>query len=176
MKIRVLIDDSEVFVSDFDKGLEEAYYMLGRHSAINVAWHLVYYINNAGGTITNLKLQKILYYIQAESLKQYQEPLFYSKIEAWRHGPVVREVYSHYREYMNLPITDTYEPEIDNFLEQEKKLIQRVVGRKIKIDDWDLVNATHNESPWKDVYQDGLGINREITQESIAEFFKDREV
>jgi len=176
MKIRVLIDDKEVFVSNLDKAIKEEYYMAGKHSAINVAWYLVSYINNAGGKITNLKLQKILYYIQAESLKQNQEPLFYSPIEAWRHGPVVREVYSHYREYMNLPITDSYKPEIDNFTEREKELIQSVIGKKIKIDDWDLVNQTHKEAPWKDIYQDGSGINREITPESIADFFKDREI
>jgi len=58
MKIRVLIDDKEVFVSSLGKEIKEEYYMKGKHSAVNVAWYLVSHINNAGGTITNLKLQK----------------------------------------------------------------------------------------------------------------------
>ena len=41
--------------------------------------------------LTNLKLQKILYFAQAEHLKKYNQKLFNQDIEAWQYGPVVRE-------------------------------------------------------------------------------------
>ena len=149
----------------------------GKHWAIDVAWYLVYYVNSSGRKITNLKLQKILYYIQAQSLKQNKKPLFSNPIEAWRHGPVVREVYSYYREYMNLPITDAFHPTVDDFTEEEKKLMHIVVEKKLHIDDWELVAKTHEEAPWKNVYgEDGSGMNKEITPESILKFFKNREI
>ena len=46
--------------------------------------------------ITHLKLQKLIYYARGISLGMYGKPLFLEKIEAWQHGPVVREVYNFY--------------------------------------------------------------------------------
>ena len=44
--------------------------------------------------LTNLKLQKLLYFAQAKHLKVAGEPLFSDDIEAWKYGPVVRDVYN----------------------------------------------------------------------------------
>ena len=44
--------------------------------------------------ITNLKLQKLIYYAQAWFLALHDEALFDDPIEAWVHGPVVPEVFS----------------------------------------------------------------------------------
>ena len=43
--------------------------------------------------ITNLVLNKLVYFAQVESLRATGKPLFEDKIEAWSYGPVERNVY-----------------------------------------------------------------------------------
>ena len=52
---------------------------------------------DAGDLISNLKLQKLLYYAQGFHLALYDQPLFPEAIEAWTHGPVVPDLYRHYK-------------------------------------------------------------------------------
>ena len=40
--------------------------------------------------ITNLVLNKLVYFAQVESLRETGKPLFEDKIEAWSYGPVER--------------------------------------------------------------------------------------
>ncbi len=54
---------------------------------------------SAGDTISNLKLQKLCYFAQAASLVFLDERLFDDEIEAWAHGPVVRNLYKRFKKY-----------------------------------------------------------------------------
>ena len=54
---------------------------------------------DVGDGISNLKLQKLLYYCQGTYLAIKGTPLFEHPIEAWEHGPVVPEVYHQYKEH-----------------------------------------------------------------------------
>src|SRR5690606_9826421 len=51
---------------------------------------------------TYMKLQKIVYYAQVESLVHYSKPLFKEKILAWKGGPVVRELFEKHKGYKSL--------------------------------------------------------------------------
>ena len=53
--------------------------------------------NGGGDLLTNLKLQKMLYYEQGFHLAYFNEPLFEEPIEAWQYGPVVPVVYNYYK-------------------------------------------------------------------------------
>ena len=53
----------------------------------------------AGDSITNLKLQKLLYYAQGVNLALNDVCLFPDPIEAWTHGPVVPNVYRAYKQH-----------------------------------------------------------------------------
>ena len=63
-----------------------------------------------GDTISNLKLQKMLYYMQGFHLAFFDTPLFDDEIYAWQYGPVVPSVYNEYKRYnakaINLPKGD----------------------------------------------------------------------
>ncbi len=52
-----------------------------------------------GETISNLKLQKMLYYMQGFFIAVFDKKLFEEPIEAWQYGPVVRAVYFHFKEF-----------------------------------------------------------------------------
>lgn len=51
---------------------------------------------DAGDVITNLKLQKLVYYAQGFSLALCGRPLFAERIEAWQHGPVCPALFAKY--------------------------------------------------------------------------------
>src|SRR5437763_17167613 len=58
----------------------------------------------AGDTISNLKLQKLLYYAQGFFLALQDAPLFDDRILAWRHGPAIKRIYAEYADYGGGPI------------------------------------------------------------------------
>ena len=68
------------------------------HTAFSVAKYFLFLSDEeAGDTISNLKLQKLLYYAQGFHLALNDSPLFAESIEAWTHGPVVPVVYQLYK-------------------------------------------------------------------------------
>lgn len=69
------------------------------YSAIDIARYIIWYCKSHGYTISNLKLQKILYFVQAEFLVSAGAPCFYEDIEAWDFGPVIPEVYHEFKIY-----------------------------------------------------------------------------
>ena len=65
----------------------------------NVAEYVITYSEVKDYGISNLKLQKILYLIQAYSLIHTKKPCFSEDIEAWDFGPVIPEVYRKYKQF-----------------------------------------------------------------------------
>ena len=75
------------------------------YSALDVLKYIIKRCNENGYTISNLKLQKILYFVQAEFLVCTGRVCFPENIQAWDFGPVVSEVYHRYKVYgsANIP-------------------------------------------------------------------------
>ncbi|AWI33728.1 Panacea domain-containing protein [Helicobacter apodemus] len=69
--------------------------------AMEIAKYFLFLARNreAGNTISNLKIQKMLYYAQGYSLCLFEKPLFSDRIEAWKHGPVVKTIYKQFKKY-----------------------------------------------------------------------------
>lgn len=63
------------------------------YSAIDVARYIILYCKEKEYPISNLKLQKLLYSVQAQFLITKRDPAFLEEIEAWDFGPVVPEVF-----------------------------------------------------------------------------------
>lgn len=72
--------------------------MLG-YNVIDVSSYIIEYSNKINSPVSNLKLQKLLYYSQAATLVELGQKCFDSKIMAWEFGPVVVEAYQHYKEF-----------------------------------------------------------------------------
>ena len=56
-----------------------------------------YVMQQLRGRITAMKLQKLVFYSQAWSLAWHHGPLFEEPVEAWREGPVVRDLWEGHR-------------------------------------------------------------------------------
>lgn len=117
--------------------------------------------------ISNLKLQKLLYYAQGCFLACFDRPLFNEPIVAWEHGPVVESVYQEYKvNRANGIVFD--EDFINEFDDEEESLLEEVYNTFAKYSAWGLRNMTHQETPWINTQQSG-----EISQDSIKKYFKE---
>lgn len=131
------------------------------------------YILKKHGSMTTMKLQKLVYYCQAWSLVWDETPLFNEAIEAWANGPVVRELYDRHKGLFRLDtwaagdestLTDTQKDTINHVLE--------FYGNKPS--QW-LSDLTHKEAPWKEArkglndYERGFS---EISLASMSEYYE----
>lgn len=118
--------------------------------------------------ISNLQLQKILYYIQKEFLQKNNCVAFPDDIEAWQFGPVVPNVYYHFCGFGAMPISIS-NIAADFVIEQEdKKCINHIIESKRKLNPWDLVAETHKaDGAWAKTYKDGAGNGQVIPTDLI---------
>lgn len=131
-----------------------------------------------GNPVTNKRLQKLLYYIQAWHLAINKEPIFEDKIEAWIHGPAIRSIYEEYKSYVANPIDRVSNENIATELGGGvTSFVDRIVGAYSKYDTATLEYMTHAEDPWQKARK-GLELNEssnnEITQESMREYYTAR--
>lgn len=129
--------------------------------------------------ITHLKLQKLLYYAQGISLGLYSRPLFSENIEAWQHGPVVREVYGNFSKFgrNNIEIKmDSETEKIISRIENDKEVSEVL---NLTYDNfaiytaWQLRQMTHEDNtPW-DITQREKGLGKEIDNDLIAKYFRE---
>lgn len=134
------------------------------YSALNIAKYIIDKCTREKYPISNLQLQKILYYIQREFLQQGIQA-FPEEIEAWQFGPVVPEVYRQYCGFGALPIRMRYMISIEA---DDVKIINLIVEKKRMLNPWDLVSDTHSSGKaWDLIYRNGLGDHQIIPQELI---------
>jgi uncharacterized phage-associated protein len=148
----------------------------GMAKAIEVAKYLVYLAasEEEPDYLSHLRLQKLLYYVQGWSLALRKKPMFKERIEAWAHGPVVRDVYSALSEFGDKPILLNAIGMPQNLTEEELAFIQSVWESYKQFSASSLRGMTHRESPWLDARK-GLSpeerSENEITREVMKEFF-----
>ena len=126
-----------------------------------------------GDLMTDLKLQKMLYFAQCWHLVRYDRPLFDSKIEAWDHGPVVPVVYAEYKKYGSNPIhasTVNY----SLFSDHELDTILDVFAYYGRYSASGLRELSHKSgSPWAEVYKQNM-MHIEIPVKTMKKYFKDQ--
>ncbi len=119
-----------------------------------------------GDLLTNLKVQKLVYYAQGFHLAIYDEPLFQENILHWEHGPVVREVYDVYKALGDraIPIPEDFSPTM--FTSKEINLLTEVNSVYGQFSAWKLRDMTHTEKPWLETSKDEI-----ISHDLLKEYF-----
>lgn len=125
---------------------------------------------NDGDGISNLKLQKLVYYAQGFYSALFDKHLFNNEISAWTHGPVVQELYHNCKQYgrNSIPLASDFDKGSLN--EEEFGLIEEVFDVFGQYSAWKLRNMTHEESPWLD-HESEANV---IPFEEITDYFKTR--
>ena len=129
--------------------------------ALPLAGYIVQHCIDKNTPVTNLQLQKILYFVQLQSLKEtdFKEPIMEDpQFEAWLFGAVIREVYYAYCANGGLPIIKVA-PE-SGIIPSDKEVpeyVKNIVDIAMQLRSWDLVAISHRDGgAWKTVYQEGL--------------------
>lgn len=139
------------------------------YSAIDIAKYVINYEIDQGRTVTNLRLQKLLYFVQAKVLMETEYPCFNDVMEAWEYGPVVPAVYKEFCRYRNLPIEkQSLNTKIESTI---TALIENILEFLSGISTSELVQITHCQDPWVEAKKKG---NRQpISISAIGKYFKD---
>ena len=123
-----------------------------------------------GELMSNMKLQKMLYYQQGFHLAVFGSPLFDEQIEAWMYGPVVPSVYNHFKKYGFQGIVPETEDEI-SLDPKEQALFDEVYKVYAAYSAVGLMNLTHSEAPWATTTP---GVGNVIGQDKMRDFFLTR--
>jgi uncharacterized phage-associated protein len=115
-------------------------------SCFDVADYFIWLAQDTGSFISNLKLQKLVYYAQAWHLALQDEPLFEEDFEAWVHGPVIATLYKKYKAFGWQPILTEVEPQIDK---HTSDFLSEVAEEYFACDAYELEQMTHAEEPWQ---------------------------
>jgi uncharacterized phage-associated protein len=136
------------------------------HDAKDIAKYVISKCTTENDPISDLQLQKILYFIQVNFYRQFNIPAFQNKIVAKQYGPVVLDVYQEYKNYGATPIVLLYSGIENIFPNQEKKVVDWVIEVCRKMNPWDLVSISHEQGgPWDQTPSEG-----EILPELIRDY------
>lgn len=132
-----------------------------------------YIVQTSNAPVSNLKLQKLLYYAQGWSLGLNGTPLFQDEIQAWIHGPVVPTAFYEFRHFGWNPIVIPQETlRIDTPLAGHLKSVLNAYGKFSAVQ---LEAISHDEAPWIDARK-GLAPNvpsrSVITHQAMKVFFR----
>lgn len=167
---------------------------------LHIASYVIMRSNELGYEINNLKLQKILYFLQAEYLTESGKRLFDETMEKWKYGPVTPSVYHEYKTFganailtediktiIRLPKGDEKPNFFNMFIkedleeikiaEEDKQIVDDLLRKIGNEDAFSLVRETHEHEIWQNdkgkILSGQLGIKYE--DDEIANYFKNSE-
>lgn len=156
--------------------------MEGKYFVDTVSRYIIDYCDKHFGGVSNYRLQKLLYFVQVEFIKETGQAAFKEEIEAWSFGPVVPEIYRKYKIFggeniilnnnINVfsilsSLRDIYNEKISK---HDGQIINKVLDEASYLPTAELVRISHIQDPWKNAYNKDNPKNV-ITKESIYEYF-----
>lgn len=126
----------------------------GKYPAIDVARCVIEYYHKMNRKITNMPLQKLLFFIEKASLKETGESMIKEDFYAWRLGPVIPTVYEAFAIYTsyNLPVPKKTQQSVE-ISPKDQKFIEGVLNDYIDMPVWSIVEESHKETPWYYFYE-----------------------
>ncbi|MEX1550466.1 MULTISPECIES: Panacea domain-containing protein [Enterococcus] len=114
----------------------------------DLADHVIAHAQNTEVGITNLQLQKVLYFTLINSIRQglineeWLQEQYDSEFLVWRYGPVIEDIYEEYRIYGAANIFEQkQEAEEFSFL---NPIIENLLHENV----FNLVNESHRHDRW----------------------------
>lgn len=113
-------------------------------SVLKVASYIAQrYQREFGERISEMKLHKLLYFTQRESLIKLGQPMFREDFLAWRYGPVIPSIRSLYAQNQlnNMPDQD--------WIDANKSVLDFVFSYYAPKEAWSLSSLSHGELSWQ---------------------------
>lgn len=163
---KVLCILRSIIYNVFKEKKEENIVKEKKYNVLDFSDTIIYIAHELNMPITNLQLEKCLYYIQGYYMKSFGYTAFDEQFECWEYGPVIRKVWKVFSYYSEWPLPNREEK--IKLSKEEKDLIISVLKEKLSINVWKLVENTHNELPWKIAYENK---NDFISNKDMETFF-----
>ena len=136
---------------------------------VEIAEYLIKQFEDLESSISQLKLQKLIYYAQGIGFGRYGVKLFNGPLLAWEHGPVVRLIFDRYTNLGKAPLS--YSADVSLEMIENNEIVLNILEETIALygiyDAWHLRTKTHNESPWLETPRDDV-----ISDEKMISFFR----
>ena len=122
-------------------------------SSITVANAFLDLASNAGKTLTNMQLQKLVFLAQGYSMAMLDRPVHYQNTHAWQFGPVTPKLYKQLQKYGNSWVTEKIEQNVEEFIPEDSPEFEIITAVFNSFGHWtggQLSALTHEENtPWK---------------------------
>jgi uncharacterized phage-associated protein len=139
-------------------------------SALDVGkYFLANQSRQSGELLTNMKLQKLVYYAQGFYLAIHGQTLFSEPIKAWERGPVVPDLWHEYKKYGSSPLP--IPRSVAYFDDPTRDLLSEVSAVYGQFSAWRLRELSHQEPPWIEAYNSS---SRVIQTERMRSYFTTR--
>ena len=146
-------------------------------NSIDVANFYIELFKESEDPMTRIRMQKFLYFAQAESMVRFNCILFEDDFEAGHSGPIIKieERFCNLNDYE--PITAAVgRYDIHVFSSEQLELLMDVAMFCGKYSNAELIRFIHvSGGPWESVYSDS-GKPAKITKRSIKAFYRDHDV
>lgn len=104
---------------------------------------------NDSSDISNLKMQKLVYYAYGFHYAIFRQKLFDEPINAWPHGPVCDSLYNAFQTFGSAPIPfDSEDFDASVFTQEQKDFLHNIYDEYGQYSAWKLRDMTHEETPW----------------------------
>lgn len=140
--------------------------------ALNISKYIISKCYEERHPVSNLKLQKMLYFLYGCYYSKFKKALFNDSFVAWKLGPVVLDVYFEYSKYISNPICEKHNIEL-NLTNQEINYINKKIEELNSKTPRELVNESHNTSPWESTFDSGAGRGNIIPARKIQRYFSE---
>lgn len=138
-------------------------------TATKISDFFIKQFSNTPEGITNLKLQKVLYFAYVWNLKLYSTKLFDDDIEAWEYGTKIKSQYDRFKAFRKNTINDDIvETNITLIPKQTTELLNMVWGIYCKYSIGYLIDIIRAGPPWINAYKTESGI---ITDRDIDDYY-----
>lgn len=134
---------------------------------IDVAEYIIKkYRDMDGLSIDEMKLHKLLYFVQRESLALTNEPMFAEPFEGWKYGPVSPIVRSKFAP------DGIHDDHMGKLSFEDKRIVNNVLAEFADVETWRLSQLSYQETSWlnsrKGLDQNAAG-TRQLSIEDIRE-------
>lgn len=128
------------------------------YDARSVANELLKMAKARGLALTNMQLQKLTYIAHGYSLGILHRPLVKQPVEAWRWGPVIKDLYHALQRYGAGIVTEPIAIiNMDSITETDRRLLATVLDAYSRFTGPQLSTMTHKKgTPWEEVYRPNI--------------------
>lgn len=142
------------------------------YSAITIADEILKTAKRSGVKLTPLQLMKLVYIAHGWSLAVRNQDLFKNRIEAWKYGPVIPDLYQATKHFGRNAIPHERITDDPSGVDSDTQIfLEDVFSKYGRLSGYALSNLTHQSgTPWERAYKEGV-MGVEIPDEPIKDHY-----